>query len=127
MLIKIVKSMRDGTLHDKFKNKLSVMEKKLIRMIYGQLPLKKNKIVFDNFAGRGYGDHPKYIAEEIHRRGLDWDMVWLVRNMDEPMPEYIRKVQFDSACAMYELTTAKMWVDNIRNAHLIPKKSGQVY
>ena len=28
-------------------------------------PVKKEKVVFSNFEGRGYGCNPKYIAEEI--------------------------------------------------------------
>ena len=27
------------------------------------LPIKENRIVFDNFGGKGYGDSTKYIAE----------------------------------------------------------------
>ena len=26
-------------------------------------PIQNNKIIFDNFGGRGFGDDPKYIAE----------------------------------------------------------------
>ena len=32
---------------------------------FSWLPLNKRKLVFDNFGGRGYGDNPKYIADEL--------------------------------------------------------------
>lgn len=34
------------------------------------------------FWGRGYGDSPEYIAEEIIRQGLPYDLVWLVQDMN---------------------------------------------
>ena len=54
------------------------MKKKIFKHIYVSLlrilPIKKDKIVFCNFSGRGYGDNPKYIAEEIHKRNLNIDI-----------------------------------------------------
>lgn len=53
--------------------------------------------------------------------------MWLVDDIYEPMPYWIRKVRYKSWRSVYELTTAKYWVDNIRNAHLVLKKEGQIY
>ena len=57
------------------------MKRKILKNAYVSLlrflPIKRDKIVFCNFSGRGYGDNPKYIAEEIHKRKLNVDMVWL--------------------------------------------------
>ncbi len=122
----------------KIKNKISRIKnrmraaagaflKKFIEKYYKYLPINKRKVVFDNFAGRGYGEHPKYIAEEIHRRNLSWKIIWLVKDKNEPMPSWIHKVQFGSWRSLYHVATAKMWVDNIRNAHLLPKRDGQVF
>ena len=33
------------------------------------LPIVKNKVVFDNFGGKGYGDDPKYICEQLRSQG----------------------------------------------------------
>ena len=30
-------------------------------------PIKENRIVFDNFGGKGYGDNPKYIADGLKK------------------------------------------------------------
>lgn len=78
-----------------------------------------------NFSKRGYGCNPKYIAEEIIRRRLDYDLVWLVGDMNEPMPKEIRKVLYGSTDAEYELSTAKIIVTNTKNSPPYRKKLGQ--
>jgi len=123
----ILGHVKNHTFKRRVKEKKDEVISEWIRNHADRFPIKNNKIVFDNFAGRGFADHPRYIAEEIHRRGLDWEMVWLVNDLNEAMPPWIKKVRFGSWQSVYELTTAKMWVDNIRNAHLVPKKEGQVY
>lgn len=99
---------------------VKIFDSKLFRV-------KKNKIIFDNFNGKGYGCNPKYIAEEIIRRNLPYDMVWLVNNLNEEMPQQIRKVKKGSIKAFYELSTAKIWIDNVRNSKTINKKPNQYY
>lgn len=89
--------------------------------------VKKNKIVFDNFNGKGYGCNPKYIAEEIIRQKLDCDLVWLVNDLNEEMPKEIRKVKYKSIRSLYELATAKIWIDNVRNSKRVKKKPEQYY
>lgn len=89
--------------------------------------IKKNKIVFDNFLGKGYGCNPKYIAEEIIRQKLNYDLVWLVSDMSQEIPNEIRKVKYGSLRAYYELATAKIWIDNIRNSNGVKKKKNQFY
>ena len=91
------------------------------------LPIKKNKIVFDNFGGRGYGCDPKYIAQELLKRKESLDLVWLTQNMETDLPKGIRPVKYGSLKAMYELATASIWIDNIKNAVRVPKKKKQFY
>lgn len=91
------------------------------------LPVKKNKIVFDNFGGRGYGCDPKYIAEELLKRKEPLDLVWLTKDIECELPDGIRPVRYGSMRAMYELATAKVWIDNIKNAIRLPKKKEQYY
>lgn len=90
------------------------------------LPIKKNKIVFDNFAGNGYGDNPRAIAEEIIRQGINCDLVFLVKTKDK-IPGKIRQVVYGSPQAMLELATAKMWVFNFRRIKHPKKRKGQIY
>ena len=95
-----------------------------------RLPIFKinnKKIVFDNFNGKGFGCNPKYIATELIKKNVDCDMVWLVNDMNTEMPKEIRKVKYGSFKSYYELTTAKIWIDNVRNYKGIPKKKKQFY
>lgn len=89
--------------------------------------IQKNKIVFDNFWGRGYGENPKYITEEIHRENLKCDLVWLYSNEQTEFPPYVRKIPYGSNKAKRELATAKVVVNNIRNSMRVQKKKGQIY
>jgi len=92
------------------------------------LPLKNKKIVFNNFAGRGYGDNPKYVANEILSRNLGYDLVWIVRKGSSfVFPKGIRTVELGSWREMYELATAKCWIDNNRKANYIYKNKRQCY
>lgn len=91
------------------------------------LPIQKNKIVFDNFLGKGYGDNPKAIAEEIIRQNLAWDLVWLTKDYHKDMPKQIRQVKYGSSEAMREMASAKMWIFNVRNVKHPPKKKKQIY
>ena len=92
-------------------------------------PISKNKILFDNFGGRGYGDNPKFIADEILRQGLGYDLVWMVNSHEEvrSLPPGIRAVKRGSLRLLRELATAKVWVDNIKNGIVSHKRKGQYY
>lgn len=91
------------------------------------LPVKRNKIVLNNFHGFGYGDSPKYIAEEIIRQNLPYDLVWLVGDMNMAFPPQIRKVKLQSVRASYELSTAKIIISNVKVALPYHKKRSQFY
>ncbi|EEG75577.1 CDP-glycerol glycerophosphotransferase family protein [[Clostridium] hylemonae] len=91
------------------------------------LPAKKNKVVFDNFGGRGFGCDPKYIALELLRSEEALDLVWLARDLTEEFPPGIRPVKYGGARALYELATAGVWVDNFKSAMRVPKKEEQYY
>lgn len=91
------------------------------------LSIKPNKIVFDNFGGRGLGDSPMYIAMEIIRQRLDYDLVWLVKNMNEEMPCEIRKVKYNSIKSIIEIATSKIYVDNQILGMNEDKRDGQYY
>lgn len=107
------------------------MKKKIFKHIYVSLlrilPIKKEKIVFCNFSGRGYGDNPKYIAEEIHKRNLNIDMVWLCADKETIFPPYIRFVKMWSLRHYYELATAGAIVSNVRIDLGVEKRKKQTY
>lgn len=86
-----------------------------------------DKIVFLNFWGRGYGDSPKYIADEILRQELPCDLVWLVQDMKSEMPGKIRKIKYYSHKSRIELATARVIISNVKYGLPFRKKKSQYY
>lgn len=91
------------------------------------LPVKKNKIVFLHDFGNGYGDSPKVLAEEIIRRGLSYDMVWLVNDMNLEFPNPIRKALMSRIKSVYELATAKVIITTAKSKYYLKKKNTQFF
>lgn len=87
-------------------------------------PVKRNKIVFQSYYGRGYSDNPKYIAEKLRESEKNLDFVWVTNGKEKPeVPEGFRVVLFRSFKYIYEMSTAKIWVDNSRKEYCIKKKN----
>ena len=99
-----------------------------ISLTFYLMPIKKNKITFANFFGKGYGCNPKYLAEEFLKHGK-YELIWFVSNLnDESIPAGIKKVKYGSLKHYYHLITAKLWIDNIRNnPKPLFKRKKQVY
>lgn len=91
------------------------------------LPVNKKKIVIDNFLGKGYGDSPKYICEQIFKENKKYTVVWLVNDISYQMPSSIKKVKYGSLQSYYEMITSKFWIDNVRNSIRPHKRRSQVY
>lgn len=91
-------------------------------------PLKKKKVIFSNHCGRGYGGDPKYVADALLRLNAGLDLVWVAKTEADAatLPQGIRICKEDSMQQIYELSTAKVWVDNCRKPAMIKRKS-QIY
>lgn len=102
--------------------------KSLKKFICRILPIKKNKIVF--FTGNyKYGCNPKYICEEIIRRQLPYELVWVNDNTNNDIqgPPQVRTVI--SKKANKEYATCRVMVCNHRMNYFskFRKKPGQTY
>lgn len=88
------------------------------------LPIKKNKVLVSSYYGRGYGDNPKYIVEELLHRNADCQIIWLVSGdkEKETLPQGVKGVRNNSVAAAYHRTTAKVWIDNCRGVFEYKKK-----
>lgn len=94
------------------------------------VPIQNKKIVVSNYKGKGYGDNGKYIVEEIIKQELDYDIVWLLkRNLvgKVELPSQVRVVEYGTYKCLYELATAKIWIDNCRKDFSPAKKKDQFY
>lgn len=98
-------------------------------IISSVFPIKNNKIVVCNYYGRGFSDNAKYIAMEAIDRQLNYDIVWLVKNIKDnnEFPDEIRLVKYKSFKAIYELSTARAWIDNSRKNYYTRKRKNQLY
>jgi len=100
--------------------------------LYENLPIQKNKIIFESVL-KNYNCNPKYIIEEIIKRKLPYDLVWAYQNETEieNIPNYVRYVQKDSRNYFKECATAKIWISNERIKSLVYrglyKREGQIY
>lgn len=115
-------------------NKIKDMIKKVETWFVGHfVPVKKNKIVFTQFGGCGYGCNPKAICDEFLRRGDNYDLVWLLnrKTSDEEahVPKGVRISRKNQS--LIELMTAKVWINNIHFSDLLRfgvfKRKGTIY
>lgn len=98
------------------------------------LLVQPDKIVFDNYMGKGYGCNSKYVTEELLKRTQDLDIVWTVKDpagQREFFPKQVRLVEYGSREAMYEYATAGVWAGNYQLVHYLNKgllkKPNQTY
>lgn len=101
----------------------------ILKRLFYYLPIQRNKVIFLNFYGSGFGDNLKYIAEEILRQDLSWKLIWLVRN-NAYVPSGIKPVNMDGLAAYYELSTAKFIISNCKNNlpfDFVPRKKRKQY
>lgn len=107
--------------------KFSEISIRCLYYLFRVFPIQKNKIVFCNYLGKGYGCNPKYIAQEILTRNENWDLVWLVNDMNYQFPVRIRAVKYESIKGIYELATAGVWIDNQRKLPYHRKRKHQFF
>lgn len=110
------------------KNFIAYCIRVMLYYLFRIFPVQNNKIFFQNFNGKGYGDNPKYIAEEILRHGLNYKLVWAVRTeSSDNFPLAIKTVPFKSIRAIFNEVTAKVWIDNCRKQLYVRKRKEQFY
>ena len=97
-----------------------------VMWLFGFLPIKKNKIVFISYYGKYYNDSPRYIFEAIAKKGGNIDCVWLLNDSQKKIGD-ARVVKKGSIRSLYELATAKVWVDNCRKPLWTRKRKKQFY
>ena len=109
------------------KNKALYIWYKYVGAIFRLLPVKKGRIVAENFFGKGYGDNPKYIYDEL-LINPELELVWLIKkNTDTEFPVGVNVVKRGTLKELYYLATAQVWIDNSRKHYGIRKRKGQMY
>lgn len=92
-------------------------------------PISNNKIVCCNTKGKNYGDNPAYVMDAFRaKHSEDFDIVWLLEDSFKgELPEGIRRVTYGSRKSIYELATAKIWLDSNMKPFGTLKRKGQIY
>lgn len=109
--------------------------KELIKYIYGSFffflfrffPLQE-KVVFSSYWGKKYDGNPKYISDELIKINGNIKQVWLNNSGKKfDMNPKIKDVKWGSIRMIYEMSTAKVWVDNHTKPCWIKKRKNQLY
>ncbi len=101
-----------------------------MRLINAALGVKPDKVILTSFNGIAYSDNPRAISEALCAARPGLDLVWLFEEPDKKRgvaPPYVRRVRFGSARALYELATARVWVDNTTKPPYVYKGTKQFY
>lgn len=96
-------------------------------LIFRIFPIKNNRILLQNFTGKGYGDSPKYIAEKLKNNG-DYELYWVLRkNIKNDLPPNVKCVRLYSLKYFFILATSKIWISNSRFDQYVIKRKKQYY
>lgn len=99
--------------------------------IYSYLfyPCKANKkrIILNNFNGKGFGDSPKYIALEIIRQKLPYELYWVIKEKKTIIPKEIKTVRLGSIKEAYIYATSSIIISNNKLRLPFKKKKEQYY
>ncbi len=87
-------------------------------------PVKKNRVVFCSYYGRGYSDSPKAICEVLRKSGEDLDLVWICKDEQaaKTLPDGVRAVPYKGIKRLKALASARVWVDNCRKYENLKRK-----
>ena len=117
----------------KIKDNMKCLIQKLISVIYKVFFIFKidsNKVICINFSGKGYGDSPKYIAEEFIKNNLDYKILWVYKGnikKNQNYPPQITLIKKYSLSYFYNMATSKFWISNNRIELYISKRKKQIY
>ena len=108
--------------------KISSYIKIALFYLFRLFPLQ-NKIVATTFKGKKYGDNPQYILEALYSIDPQIDFVWLKdQTCSYELPRWLRAVSYKMTIrTIYEMATAKVWIDTHRLRSYIRKRKKQVF
>lgn len=90
---------------------------------------KGKKVIATAFAGKKYGDNPRYIVERIHELLPSVEIVWIVstRNFAN-VPSYIRPISFENRKTLInELSDASIIIGNNRCFDSLYRRCDQLH
>ena len=97
-----------------------------MRACHTMCGVRKNRVFFSSFSGRGFTDNPARICEALHAMRPDAELVWQLRRPEEA-PDYIHVVRPRSLRALWAISTARCIVDNFNRPNYMLKFHDQYY
>lgn len=113
--------------------KIRAMIKKMVVCFYRisvkVLPLSKNIVLFESNLGRNYTGNPRYIYEEMVRRGMDkkYRCVWFLDDPSTQIPGECKKVKRAHLRYLFYMAIGKVWCFDSRDPAFIVKRKGVTY
>lgn len=96
--------------------------------IFRCFPIVSNKIVISSYRGLGFKGNPKYIVNELLESNIPCQLVWITsKNTSDMYPPKIRLTPYNTIRSIYELCTAKIWIDDCRKERWVRKRKKQYY
>ncbi|MFI9311288.1 bifunctional glycosyltransferase/CDP-glycerol:glycerophosphate glycerophosphotransferase [Streptomyces triculaminicus] len=92
-----------------------------------KLPIDDELVVFEALEGRGYADSPRYIHEELCRRGLPLRAVWSYTGSPSSYPDGVELIRRGSWEYVRTVARARYWVDSHGFPALFAKRPGTRY
>lgn len=123
---KILKTLRS----EHIKDAIYFSTNYALRMLYfivSLLSVKKGRICFSNYNGKGYGDNPKYVAEALLKMDSNIELFWIASKKCVVLPDNVVPVKLYSLSGFVAFATSKVWVSNARLPLFLRKKKSQKY
>jgi CDP-glycerol:poly(glycerophosphate) glycerophosphotransferase len=109
------------------KEKIKNLYATILFYLFRIFPLQ-NKIVFSCFYGENYEGNPKYISDYLLKKRKDIKQVWVNHTKNKfELDKSIEVVKWGSIKMIYELATAKVWIDTHNKPLWIKKRKKQFY
>lgn len=91
------------------------------------IPVNDKIIVFESGLGRQYSDSPKVIYEELVKRDLDYEYIWISNKRIPFRNLSSKRIKRLSPSYYYYLARAKYWVNNQNFPKYIEKGKNNIY
>lgn len=108
------------------KNEMRDVLPRLLMYFFRIFRIDRKKAVFKSFRGIGCGDNPRAVYDEMRRVRPDYKYIWITQDLSDSVPG-AKMVKHGSIREIFELATARLWVDNKRKGCWASKRKGQLY
>jgi CDP-glycerol glycerophosphotransferase len=100
---------------------------RLMFRIVRRFPADDRRVVFESGVGKQYADSPRYVYEDLMRRGADVRAVWAYSGKLHTADARTTVVDRLSPAYFYHLARARYWVNNQNFPHYFQRRDDGVY